>query len=383
MATQPAAFPFSRKHLNALTDERLEELRERSKLAKLPFPEAAMRWLETRRTHLAPRTLVDYEWHIGILCHFFGKRCLARLADPDLIRAYQQERSKTCGPSIVNRECSLIQQMLKHICKWNEVAPFYEPIPMPRESPGRAMTPEEERKLFEIGALNPNWAVAYWATLLAANTAAGPAEICGLRLGDVFTEDLTTARIHIHEQVKNEHRVREVPLNNEALVSARALRELARSHGAVEPEHFLIPYRTKRNAYDPGRHGFWPRTTFREMCAAAGIRIRPYDLRHYALTRLAEKQPEQLVLKIAGHVSPKMLRRIYAHVRLPALRAAVQSISAVGKPPKVTAKQASPEPEQVFCDVATIGEKLGIPAEKAMQLLIEYERSRGGAKGDR
>jgi integrase len=60
------------------------------------------------------------------------------------------------------------------------------------------------------------------------------------------------------------------------------------------------------------------------MCATAGIRLRPYDLRHHGLTKLAEKNPEQVVLKIGGHVSPQMLRRIYAHVRLPALRSSRQ-----------------------------------------------------------
>jgi hypothetical protein len=40
------------------------------------------------------------------------------------------------------------------------------------------------------------------------------------------------------------------------------------------------------------------------MCAAAGIKLRGYDLRHHGLTKLAEKNPEQVVLKIAGHVSP-------------------------------------------------------------------------------
>jgi hypothetical protein len=100
-------------------------------------------------------------------------------------------------------------------------------------------------------------------------------------------------------------------------------------------------------------------------------------LRHHALTRFAEKNPEQVVLKIAGHVSPQMLRRIYSHVRLPALRAAVDSTSSVSRarPTQESKKTDCGEtPEQTLFRVARTAEQLGIPTEKAVQLLVEYER---------
>src|SRR5689334_2256063 len=73
------------------------------------------------------------------------RQCAAeKLANPDLIRAFQVERMKTVGPVIVNHECSVIQQLLKRIRKWHEVKPFYDPLPLPPKSPGRALTAEEE-----------------------------------------------------------------------------------------------------------------------------------------------------------------------------------------------------------------------------------------------
>jgi len=85
-----------------------------------------------------------------------------------------------------------------------------------------------------------------------------------------------------------------------------------------------------------------------------------------------------VVLKIAGHVSAQMLRRVYAHVRLPALRNAVDSIGSVAvvradnteKPVKETAAKT----QQTLFRVAEMAEKSGIEGEKALQLLIEYER---------
>jgi integrase len=57
----------------------------------------------------------------------------------------------------------------------------------------------------------------------------------------------------------------------------------------------------------------------------AGLRF--HDLRHHAITELAESQAsEQTIMAIAGHVSPKMLAH-YSHVRLAAKRSALDSLA--------------------------------------------------------
>ena len=158
--SEPAS-PLGAKAVSKLATERLQEMSNCAKLAKMPLQEGATMWLQSRKPFIGTRTARDYEKYICIIVRFFGNVRLEKLANPDLIRAYQLERSKTCGPSTVNKECSLIQQLLKRIRRWNEVSLFYEPLPLPRESVGRAMTPEEERKLFETGAMMPRWASAY------------------------------------------------------------------------------------------------------------------------------------------------------------------------------------------------------------------------------
>jgi len=56
-------------------------------------------------------------------------------------------------------------------------------------------------------------------------------------------------------------------------------------------------------------------------------KLRFHDLRHHAVTELAESQAsEQTILSIAGHVSPRMLAH-YSHVRLEAKRRAVDVLS--------------------------------------------------------
>lgn len=56
-------------------------------------------------------------------------------------------------------------------------------------------------------------------------------------------------------------------------------------------------------------------------------RQRFHDLRHHAITELAESQAsDSTVMAIAGHVSQKMLAH-YSHVRLQAKRTALDSLS--------------------------------------------------------
>lgn len=363
--------------IRQLSAIRLDELNDARKLGKLPFGQAAQTWLETRQPFIGSRTTKDYRFYIETLSGFFGDDVpLEKLANPDLIRAYQLERNKTVGPSSINHECGILQQILKRARLWDKVRPFYEQLKNTVESPGRALSPEEERALLKAGTSRPGWARAYYLMILSMNTAAGPAELLGLRLRDVFTDNPETARIYIHENAKNKFRVREVPLNADALIATKALLQLAKEVGATKPDHYLVPGRVHKGRYDPTRPGLWPRTAWNEICLAAGVKVRPYDLRHHALTKLAEKNPEQVVLKIAGHVSPAMLRKVYGHVRLPALRAGVDSISSVSREPS----KSLVKPEQTLFRVAQMAESMGISPDKALELLLAYERGKAERK---
>lgn len=71
------------------------------------------------------------------------------------------------------------------------------------------------------------------------------------------------------------------------------------------------------------------RTAWRKLTIAAELHgLRFHDLRHHAITELAESSAsDQTIMSMAGHVSPKMLAH-YAHVRLEAKR---QALDRLGK----------------------------------------------------
>jgi integrase-like protein len=68
--------------------------------------------------------------------------------------------------------------------------------------------------------------------------------------------------------------------------------------------------------------------------------LRFHDLRHHAITELAESQAsDQTIMAIAGHVSQKMLAH-YSHIRLDAKRRALDALSGAQAE---TEKRAEPE----------------------------------------
>jgi integrase len=69
--------------------------------------------------------------------------------------------------------------------------------------------------------------------------------------------------------------------------------------------------------------------TFYAACARAGVKMRFYDARHTLISRLAEdpNTSDETIRQLAGHVSPRMLRR-YAHIGVEARRRAIASLEA-------------------------------------------------------
>jgi Phage integrase family len=70
------------------------------------------------------------------------------------------------------------------------------------------------------------------------------------------------------------------------------------------------------------------RSAWRSLTKEAGLHgLRFHDLRHHAVTELAESQAsDQTIMAIAGHVSPRMLAH-YSHVRMEAKRQALDALS--------------------------------------------------------
>jgi len=208
-------------------------------ISRMLFADAATEWLETRKPYISPKTHHEYQLNINTLSAFFGELRLTEI-DADLIRKYQKMRiTQGCGPSGVNHETSVLQQMLKRLGTWEGIAPQFQPLPLPKWQPGRIISEPEKQRLLRIASLNPEWQAAYLFAALSVNTTCGPKEISTLRLRDV---DLEQRTISVQpEGAKNAERVRTIKLNQEALAAARAALDRAKSLGASEDGSLSVP----------------------------------------------------------------------------------------------------------------------------------------------
>ncbi|HTM42043.1 MAG TPA: tyrosine-type recombinase/integrase, partial [Terriglobales bacterium] len=123
---------------------------------------------------------------------------------------------------------------------------------------------------------------------------------------------------------KNKFRLRAIPLNVTATWAVERLLDRAHKLGATDPDHYLIPRRVAGRGHDPTKppsRWAW-RKAWRQLTREAGLAgLRSHDLRHHAITRLAESSEasEQTIMSIAGHVSREMLEH-YSHIRQEAKR---------------------------------------------------------------
>lgn len=297
--------------------------------ADLPLRQAAPLWLSTR-TKIAPKTRWCYEkcYFVALLAEL-GELPLRQIHIGHLVE-YRKKRQETAGPSTINHEISALQQILKKAGLWEaNFKPWYEPLPLPKTGPGRALEPDQERRLWEAAKSRGRWRVAYCCSLITANTTAGPGEVRNLRLKDVHL-DANPPAIYVREGAKNQYRERTLPLNENALWAVKQLLELAKAKGATGPDHYLLPRRGKSGQPpDPTRPmGSWKKAWY-SLTQAAGLKgLRRYDLRHHAISKLLERSDvsDETVRALAGHVSHKMMEH-YSHIRLERKTAAVNTLS--------------------------------------------------------
>ncbi len=275
------------------------------------------------------------------------KKLLAKIAPVDLklkdfedirlIRTYQQKRiAEGVGPRTVNMEGQLMRSILKHHDQW-KLDGKYQPLPEPVSETGRSLTPAEEVRLIDTAKSRPEWAVAYHGTMLENETGMRGVEVRNLQMKRI---NLMAAEIHLQKS-KTKGGVRTIPLNADALESAKQLIIRAQNFGANQPNHYLIPALVNtviegRNGttvvrrYDPTKPTKGWRTAWRKLTAKAGLKgLRGHDLRHSWVTSHAEIGTPQSVLEAqAGHLSKRMSDH-YKHISEKAARKASEALSRV------------------------------------------------------
>jgi integrase len=338
LSTKTRSYQAARKERQRRLQQ-LDEERALPDLANMTLEKASKLWLTEREKLVAKNTLrIDRE-RLRPLKDTFGNRKLSEMKAEE-IRAYQLVRIEKVSPRTVNLEIKVLRNILRTAKLWSRIADDYKPLKENRKGPGRALTAEQEKKLFECAQKSLYWSAAYYAAIVAANTTMRGCELKGLQLRDV---DLIERKLTIRrERTKTDAGCRVIPLNDTATWALAKLLERAQLLKAKEPEHFLFPgfrykHTKEENAagagYDPTKPMVSWRSGWRTLTKSAGLEgLRFHDLRHHAITKLAEAGiADQTLMALAGHVSREMLEH-YSHIRMAAKRTAVEALDKVKLP---------------------------------------------------
>jgi integrase len=314
--------------------------------ARLGFTEAAERYLEERWPGLARYSIRTEQERSRPLKTYFGTTPLNRIT-ADTVREYiawrkSQKPQKGSGTEISNRtvnmEVALLRRILKRAKRLHLVADDLKPLPERRDI-GRAMTPDEKLRLIKVAKSKADWDTARLAMTLALNTTMRGCEIRGLRWQDVNLIDQTLTVCHS----KTEAGERVITLNADAMSAILELRERAKQFFGdnISPDWYVFPHAEGFTKPDPAQPMTSWRSAWRSLRAAAAdgdpekgmpplpglARLRFHDLRHHAITELAETAAsDQIIRSIAGHVTQRMLEH-YSHVRLEAKRKALDALA--------------------------------------------------------
>jgi integrase len=183
-------------------------------------------------------------------------------------------------------------------------------LPMLESDDQRALDEQQIKQLIEV--LSRKSKESLWVlydSVVALHTCTSTNERRLVKIRDV-TLALRIFRVG-PEQSKNKYRNRRVPLETEEVILALEwLLRRAAELGATDPDHYLYPRRKRRGVYDATK----PMTRwclaqqFEGVGEKMGVDdLTPYDLRHTALSMLANKgTPIDVMLAYGGQVSERM-----------------------------------------------------------------------------
>lgn len=287
----------------------------------------------------------------GRLAHVL--RLLGSVLLPDLsekrVREYIRTRlDEGAGGRTINMEVGELSRAIGK--SWSLLWPRVRKLEE-RKDVGRAISPDEERKLLEAVPKMRSPLIGTFVKI---------ALLTGMRAGE--TTSLTWGQVDFSKRVVTVGRAktssgtgRQIPMNEELFEAFTAHAAWFTSRfGGTEPEHCLFPF-GKPTPSDPTRPITDISSAWDSLRERAGVKCRLHDMRHTVATKMAEAgTPESTMLSLLGHMSRAMLER-YSHIRMTAKRAAVESLS-LRTTPKAETGVAPPISNGVPTKVPTVGE---------------------------
>lgn len=188
------------------------------RVAGVTVTEAVEVYLSVRRSQVSASTVRLERDALKQVTRHLEEHTLASLRPETLTLYIGLRRAESIANRTINIEVGSLRRVLR-LYRMGQVFPEdYKPLPELRDV-GRALTTEQEEMLFSTASIRSEWSVAFWVSLVAANTTANGCELRNLRIGDI---DLTSQTMYV-KVAKNRFRLRPVPLNQTAMWAVEAI----------------------------------------------------------------------------------------------------------------------------------------------------------------
>src|SRR3954467_1729723 len=195
-----------------------------------------------------------------------------------VIEGFQAKRRLDgAGNRTINMDVGALRQVLRRFKQWRRLEDDVKMLTEAGGAPvGRALTPEEQKRLFEAAASNPEWDHVYRAAVLAANTSMRGVEVKHLRRRDVDLEKVWDVESATGKGVlyvthsKNETSKRPIPLNQAAREALENMLKRADDLGHTDPNHYLW-CANQHHKFDPTKPARQWDTAWRALRGAAGL----------------------------------------------------------------------------------------------------------------
>jgi integrase len=283
-------------------------------------------YLEAKRaTANSERTIEFDRERLEIVKRHLGDVKLTTITRKTIEGFQAKRRLEGSSNRTINMDVGALRQVLRRFKQWRRLEDDVKMLTEAGGAPvGRALTPAEQKRLFEAAASNPEWEHVYCAAVLAANTSMRGVEVKHVRRRNIDLEKVwdvesaTGKGVLYVTRSKNETSKRPIPLNQAARGAVERMLKRADDLGHTDPEHYVW-CASQHHKYDPTKPASQWNGAWRSLRKAAGLPgFRFHDLRHTVVTDLLEAgEPDHVIQAVTGQLSKKMLEH-YSHQRLKA-----------------------------------------------------------------
>jgi len=246
-------------------------------------------------------------------------------------------------------ECECLARAIGH--EWRVLWPKLKRLEEPRDK-GQALSPAQENDLLTHAANNKSPFLLPFVRI---------ALLTGMRLGEIrrlrwSQIDLDKRTLTVGTSKTKAGTGRAVPMNLDLYSTFAAHASwLAEELGPIEPTTwYVFPFCNRVRPVDPHRPVTGIKSAWEAARKSAGVSVRFHDLRHTAYTKLVEAgTPEGVIMALMGHVSRQMVER-YSHVRMDAMRQAVDKLSITGPDRRIAPTKESTKVERQAAKAAAV-----------------------------